>query len=40
MITPAMLYPLIDVHRHTQIADFVINIFAQLSMSDTDQGID
>ena len=25
-ITPEMLYPLIDVHRLTQITDFVINI--------------
>ena len=32
-ITTPMLYPYIDVHRHTQITDFVINIFAQHSVS-------
>ena len=39
-ITPEMLYPYIDVHRHTQITDFVINVFAQVSTSDTDFGVD
>ena len=27
-ITPDMLYPYVDVHRHTQVTDFVMNICA------------
>ena len=39
-ITPDMLYPFIDVHRHTQVTDFVMNIFAQCSTASSDTQLD
>lgn len=39
-ITPEMLYPFIDVHRLTQITDFVINICAVASMPKSDVFLD
>jgi len=39
-ITPDMLYPFIDVYRHTQITDFVININAKWSCTPSDVFMD
>ena len=39
-ITPEMLYPFIDVHRLTQITDFVINICAVASTTKSDVFLD
>jgi len=39
-ITPDMLYPYIDVHRHTQITDFVMNICAKGSSTPSDVFMD
>ncbi len=39
-ITPDMLYPYVDVHRHTQITDFVMNICASGSNPPSDVWMD
>jgi hypothetical protein len=35
-ITPAMLYPYVDVHRLSATTDFLVNIFCQFSATPSD----